>query len=80
MACIFIDQPPSCLICMDSRKLQCLLDHQHLQITLSGKAELAQLLKANCDSQERYKTKSGQEQRGVKNGQRGNMGNENEIP
>jgi hypothetical protein len=63
MPCIFVDTPPYCAICLDSRKLQCLRDHRHLIVSPEGKKELKHLLEDDINSSERYKTRSGQEQR-----------------
>lgn len=62
MSCIFIGQP-DCITCLENSKLQCLRDHQHLIVSPDGKRELIRLLKAEINSPERYKTKSGEEQR-----------------
>lgn len=68
MNCIFVDQPKECSLCLDSRKLQCLLNKQHLKVKSGAKKELIMLLRANMSGRDRYKVKSGQE---------GRIGNEN---
>lgn len=61
--CIFID-PVDCTVCLGSHKLQCLLDHQHMMLTEQGKVDLRQELEKQMASDEWYKTKHGEEQRG----------------
>lgn len=63
MGCIFVGMPDSCSICLDGLKLGCLENHQHLILTDQGKAELRRILEERMNSGDRYKTKSGNEQR-----------------
>ena len=58
--CIFVDRPKECSFCLQSQKLHCLDNHQHLVVSKAGKRELAKILKENCSSPHRYKEKSGQ--------------------
>jgi len=61
--CIFISRPKECSSCLANRKLQCLLNHQHLVLEESAKEELIALLVERIDSQDRYKTISGEKGR-----------------
>ena len=63
MPCIFVITPSSCSICLDSRKLQCLIDHPYTTVSEEGKKELRQLLEDNMNSPERYKATVDQAQR-----------------
>ncbi len=63
MTCIFVTPIPYCEICLDSRKLQCLIDHQHMVVSQEGKNELRHILEDSMNSPNRYKTVSGNEQR-----------------
>ena len=63
MACIFIGKPPDCSVCLDSMKLNCLLNHRHLLLTEDGKVQIRAQLELIMNDRERYKTKSGEEQR-----------------
>ena len=62
-SCIFLGRPPICSVCLDARKLGCLLNHRHLILSKEEKREILQLVAEECDSSQRFKTKSGQEQR-----------------
>jgi len=61
--CIFVDKPKECIICLEPRKLSCLLNHLHLLLTEQGKDDIVKLVKENANSPTRYKAKSGQEGR-----------------
>lgn len=60
MTCIFVDQPKECSLCMESRKIHCLLNHTHLKVSTTGAKELHQLLEAEISTTRRVKEKSGQ--------------------
>ncbi len=57
--CIFVNKPESCSICLESGKLQCLLNHTHLKVSKAGKSNLREILKDECTTPRRYKDKSG---------------------
>ena len=61
--CIFIDRPRECSGCLRSKKLQCLLNKQHLIVRPGAYKELHAILKEEIRSPDRYKTKSGEEGR-----------------
>lgn len=63
--CIFVSRPEECSSCLQSQKLQCLIDHRHLKVSRAGKKEMAEILKQECSNPNRYKEKSGQEGRVV---------------
>ena len=63
MACIFVDQPKECETCLDSRKLQCLINKRHLKVHPEAEAELVKLLMANINNPNRYKIAAGEEGR-----------------
>ena len=56
MACIFVDKPKSCAVCLQSRKLSCLNDHLHMVVSENGEKELNQLLQQEIHHPRRYKT------------------------
>lgn len=58
--CIFTDQPQECMVCMDSMKLQCLLNKKHLRLKADSELKLVKILSMNCNSIERAKLKSGE--------------------
>lgn len=58
--CIFMDRPKECSMCMDFKKLQCLLNKRHLILTEKGKEEIVELARKEANSKERYKILSGQ--------------------
>lgn len=61
MDCIFVSRPVECRgTCLESRKLKCLFDKQHLVVRQETKSELVRLLLDNIDNPDRYKTVSGQ--------------------
>lgn len=43
--CIFVMQPPECSACLDSQKLQCLLNHRSHKVSVKGKHQLRELLR-----------------------------------
>jgi hypothetical protein len=43
--CIFVMQPPECSACLDSLKLQCLLNHTSHKVSVKGKQQLRKLLR-----------------------------------
>ncbi len=61
--CIFVSKPKECAVCLDSRKLQCLLNKRHLRLRDTAREELIALLLQDIASQDRYKTISGEEGR-----------------
>ena len=61
--CIFVSTPKECSTCLRTRKLPCLLNHQHLRLREAAKEELKALLVENMESLSRYKTISGEEGR-----------------
>lgn len=60
MDCLFVSQPKECNICLETGKLQCLLNKRHLIVRPEAKSELVKLLLATIDHPDRYKTKSGE--------------------
>ena len=63
VTCIFEGKPPECSVCLNSLKLHCLSEHQHLLVSESGKKDLRIILEKEMNSSIRYKTVSGEEQR-----------------
>ena len=65
MGCIFVEEqyPDRCSICLESRKLSCLQDRRHMKVSEQGAKDLHKELDAEINHKDRYKTKSGQEQR-----------------
>lgn len=53
MSCIFSVQPPECSICLDSFKINCLLNHKNYDVKGSSKAELRILLNGIMNDKER---------------------------
>ena len=54
MVCIFERKPdPLCSACLDSMKLQCLLNKSYWKVTAEGKKELTKMLKENLNSGKR---------------------------
>lgn len=58
--CIFVNKPEECSVCLESKKLQCLVNKHHLKISNAGATELRRLLEEEINTPRRYKTKSGQ--------------------
>ena len=61
--CIFVSQPEECSICLEARKIQCLLNKRHLIVRPEAKTELVKLLLERVDNPERYKTAAGEKGR-----------------
>jgi len=60
--CIFVSRPRECRdrgACLQSYKINCLLNHQHLAVTEEGKIEMVELMKKEVSSSRRYKEVSG---------------------
>jgi len=55
MSCIFVTQPPSCSQCLDSKKLQCLLNNLDRKVSAEGKKELLALLMEEAGADRRKK-------------------------
>jgi hypothetical protein len=54
MSCIFSIKPPECSVCMDSFKINCLLNHKNYAVKSNSKAELRLLLNDIMNDKERY--------------------------
>lgn len=48
MSCIFVKPPKHCSLCLDTRKLQCLLDHEDLDVTEEGRLALLKIIDQEC--------------------------------
>jgi len=57
--CIFVSKPEECGECLNSKKLQCLINHPHLVVSEHGQIELLFILYDNCHSPNRTKMVSG---------------------
>ena len=54
--CIFVSKPPECEYCLDSLKLQCLLNHRKHVVAEKGKVQLLRLIIAEVADPERMRT------------------------
>ena len=63
MSCIFLVKPVYCSGCLESMKLQCLINHTHTIVSEEGKKDLSGILEAEMKHARRVKHNSGQEER-----------------
>lgn len=61
--CIFVGRPPDCATCLDPLILTCVQNRRHLILTEDGKRRVIDYVTREVSNPERYKTKSGEEQR-----------------
>lgn len=53
--CIFVDKPKECSTCLESGKLQCLINKQYLLVKKSARPKLQILFMELLDDPRRYK-------------------------
>lgn len=54
--CIFVCKPPECINCMDSLKIQCLMNHPSHAVSGEQKADLRKLLDGEMNNKNRTRT------------------------
>ena len=55
MTCIFRLKPYECSVCLESRKLQCILDHPNYIVSEQGVLDLKEQLEVTVKSKNRIK-------------------------